>query len=603
MRPATPPQLYEASMAPTLLPFAVPPSPVAGPTATGIGEAAPDAGGFATMLAVGADAAPGTQPIPLTPALVQPPLAPERTPLPATMTLAQDARAPGDAAPDPMLAVPVAVSAPSSMPIPMGEPVPVTDAAPVAPLTPGPAATGTANPVPTEPVEATVEPDRQHVATVAQPQVEAGVTPPAAPPRTRVAAANPPQRQPDDVAVGQPIAQPVAQLVKSPTEKGEATAATPAFTPVAKTQTPKVAANDALPDPIATEPPPVPVPGADRPVAAQPTVANATTPGNASTDTTPGDAEADAPRADDTDPAEPAIAPPALLVTAVAPPVRPVGQAIDPAPAPATVAARAAVAPAASAAIDATPQRPGAADSDATAPTADPGPDRASEPVTDDAAPETAHAEVATEAVPTGHGGAGGEAGSGAGSGAGRDGQRHPAAPAAAPPAQPSFDALARATAPAAAPQGQPAPAEAHARASAIGADIGVAITRHVERGSDDVLVIRLDPAELGRIEVRLKLDDARQLSADLTADRPATLDLLRRDADNLTRALNDAGFRADDQSLRFDSRGSGQNDAQGQQQERRAATRAYRIEDEGIAPSAPTPVRVRSAGRVDLVA
>jgi hypothetical protein len=89
------------------------------------------------------------------------------------------------------------------------------------------------------------------------------------------------------------------------------------------------------------------------------------------------------------------------------------------------------------------------------------------------------------------------------------------------------------------------------------------------------VLVIRLDPAELGKIEVRLRMDEARQLSAEVTADQPATLDLLRRDSDNLTRALNDAGFRADDQSLRFDSRGFGQSD-QHAQQGRRIASRAY---------------------------
>lgn len=178
-----------------------------------------------------------------------------------------------------------------------------------------------------------------------------------------------------------------------------------------------------------------------------------------------------------------------------------------------------------------------------------------------------------------------------------------PAAAQAAATALPAFDPLAAAAPQGATHTGDPAAAEPRARAAAIGEDVGIAIVRHADSGSGEVLVIRLDPAELGKIEVRLRMDEARQLSAEVTADQPATLDLLRRDSDNLTRALNDAGFRADDQSLRFDSRGFGQSDQQAQQG-RRIASRAYLNEgDAANAQSTPTPVQVRSSGRVDLVA
>jgi hypothetical protein len=193
-----------------------------------------------------------------------------------------------------------------------------------------------------------------------------------------------------------------------------------------------------------------------------------------------------------------------------------------------------------------------------------------------------------------------------------RDGNRQsapqPAAPApaaahAAATTLPAFDPLAATTAHGATHTGDPAASEHRARASAIGEDVGIAIVRHADSGSGDVLVIRLDPAELGKIEVRLRMDEARQLSAEVTADQPATLDLLRRDSDNLTRALNDAGFRADDQSLRFDSRSFGQSDQQAQQG-RRIASRAYLNDgDAANVQSTPTPVQVRSLGRVDLVA
>lgn len=187
-----------------------------------------------------------------------------------------------------------------------------------------------------------------------------------------------------------------------------------------------------------------------------------------------------------------------------------------------------------------------------------------------------------------------------------RQSAQQPQPPAPAPTsvavgATPAFDPLA-APAPAAAPTASDTAAEPRARASAIGEDVGLAIVRHADTGSGDVLIIRLDPAELGKIEVRLRMDEARQLSAEVSADQPATLDLLRRDADNLTRALNDAGFRADDQSLRFDSRGFGQNDQQAQQG-RRVVSRAYLPEDDAAASSIPSPVQVRSSGRVDLVA
>lgn len=178
-----------------------------------------------------------------------------------------------------------------------------------------------------------------------------------------------------------------------------------------------------------------------------------------------------------------------------------------------------------------------------------------------------------------------------------------PAAAQAAATALPTFDPLAAAAPQGATHTGDPAATEHRARAAAIGEDVGIAIVRHADSGSGDVLVIRLDPAELGKIEVRLRMDEARQLSAEVTADQPATLDLLRRDSDNLTRALNDAGFRADDQSLRFDSRGFGQSDQQAQQG-RRIASRAYLNDgDAANVQSTPTPVQVRSSGRVDLVA
>ncbi|MBV9954133.1 MAG: flagellar hook-length control protein FliK [Pseudolabrys sp.] len=76
---------------------------------------------------------------------------------------------------------------------------------------------------------------------------------------------------------------------------------------------------------------------------------------------------------------------------------------------------------------------------------------------------------------------------------------------------------------------------------------------------------IRLDPPELGRIHVRLDVDRDGQVLSRLVVDRVDTLDLLRRDAANLERALNDAGLKTSDHGLQFslrDQNGQSRDDA-----------------------------------------
>jgi chemotaxis protein MotD len=63
---------------------------------------------------------------------------------------------------------------------------------------------------------------------------------------------------------------------------------------------------------------------------------------------------------------------------------------------------------------------------------------------------------------------------------------------------------------------------------------------------------IRLDPPELGRIEVRLDVDRDGQVTSRLIADRTETLDLLRRDAGEIERALQQAGLKTTDNALQF---------------------------------------------------
>jgi flagellar hook-length control protein FliK len=99
---------------------------------------------------------------------------------------------------------------------------------------------------------------------------------------------------------------------------------------------------------------------------------------------------------------------------------------------------------------------------------------------------------------------------------------------------------------------------------------IKVNITRAAKAGLDRV-TIQLRPEELGRIEIKLELTQDGQVRANVTADNPATLELLQREARGLERALQDAGLNAEASDLEFNLRSENhdrradERDAQGQ--------------------------------------
>jgi len=66
---------------------------------------------------------------------------------------------------------------------------------------------------------------------------------------------------------------------------------------------------------------------------------------------------------------------------------------------------------------------------------------------------------------------------------------------------------------------------------------------------------IRLDPPELGRIHVKLDVDVDGNVSTRLVVDRADTLDLLKRDASSLERALQQSGLKTSDNALEFSLR------------------------------------------------
>jgi flagellar hook-length control protein FliK len=81
---------------------------------------------------------------------------------------------------------------------------------------------------------------------------------------------------------------------------------------------------------------------------------------------------------------------------------------------------------------------------------------------------------------------------------------------------------------------------------------------------------IRLDPAELGRIDVNLEIDADGTIKARLTVDRVETLSLLQRDARTLERAFEQAGLKPSDSGVDLSLRDQGRNDRSGSSEQGR---------------------------------
>jgi flagellar hook-length control protein FliK len=94
--------------------------------------------------------------------------------------------------------------------------------------------------------------------------------------------------------------------------------------------------------------------------------------------------------------------------------------------------------------------------------------------------------------------------------------------------------------------------------ANPLVAQVAVHVAKAVSEGNDRI-TIKLSPADLGRIDVRLDIGTDGRIQAVFAADKPGTVEMLQRDARELERSLQDAGLRADSGSLSFNLRGEQQ--------------------------------------------
>ncbi|WP_165585427.1 flagellar hook-length control protein FliK [Roseococcus sp. SYP-B2431] len=137
------------------------------------------------------------------------------------------------------------------------------------------------------------------------------------------------------------------------------------------------------------------------------------------------------------------------------------------------------------------------------------------------------------------------------------------------------------------APSASPSPSPARQVSS-------VAIALAFAPGGSGGFSLSLEPAELGRIEIRVQREgDGHNVR--VTAERPETLALLQRDRHELDRGLAEAGLRVDpagiDFSLDMRDGGGGQEAGTGQRNEPRGhagAARALTMPEREAPPRVP---------------
>ena len=98
------------------------------------------------------------------------------------------------------------------------------------------------------------------------------------------------------------------------------------------------------------------------------------------------------------------------------------------------------------------------------------------------------------------------------------------------------------------------APAAAATPGTVPVAGLAVAIASRAQAGSNQ-FDIRLDPPELGRIDVRLNVDRDGHVTSHVTVDRADTLQLLQDQQPQMQQALEQAGLKTADNGLQFSLR------------------------------------------------
>ena len=123
---------------------------------------------------------------------------------------------------------------------------------------------------------------------------------------------------------------------------------------------------------------------------------------------------------------------------------------------------------------------------------------------------------------------------------------------------------------------------------------LAVEIAQYAQAGKSR-FDIRLDPAELGRIDVRLDVDRHGNVTSHLVVEKAETLAMLRQDAPQLQRALEQAGMKTSDAGLQFSLRDQSSGQQNSGDNSGRQSQRLIISEDESM----PAVTAGRNYGRM----
>jgi flagellar hook-length control protein FliK len=140
--------------------------------------------------------------------------------------------------------------------------------------------------------------------------------------------------------------------------------------------------------------------------------------------------------------------------------------------------------------------------------------------------------------------------------------------------------------------------------AAPVTEQISLHVRKALEEGNNRIR-IKMQPASLGQVEVRMEVGHDGSLKAVLAADKHETFEWLQRDARSLERALQESGFKTDSGSLSFQYRGGGdgqQRSFADQQAQRLWAANDRNVLDATVSITTEAPLRQSVAtGRIDL--
>lgn len=130
---------------------------------------------------------------------------------------------------------------------------------------------------------------------------------------------------------------------------------------------------------------------------------------------------------------------------------------------------------------------------------------------------------------------------------------------------------------------------------------VSMNLQKAVQSGADTVTV-QLKPDDLGSINVRLSFEKDGRVKANITADNVKTLDMLQRNSGDLQKNLQNAGIKADSDSLSFSLQDDGQSGQQQQQaRPQKTATVLFNMDDQSPDLTPVPETAVAANGRLDV--